>query len=228
MRHEGVGIGAFRAVISEVRRSSDSGVRSPWEISGERTELPLNADGPDLTCWQMHWWMYFGSKMPSLFCSFRRTLNILLLALPTTGFAECAPADVSYLFNLAKDDTQPHAVFLGQISQMQLVSETSARTKEGWQATHYDYLAVFSGLRGDRHGFTERTSGKVQIKAIEVEDLKTPFSLPPVGEEALLLFELTNAGWLMRAGGCGGLWVKIDNPKTISDARLCLANDGDC
>lgn len=172
--------------------------------------------------------MVYGLKMPT-FQNFWRTTSILFLsALPGASFAECAPDDIHYLFRLASEDAQPHAVFLGQFTQMQLMSEKSEHTKEGWQATYYEYSAVFSGLRGNRHGFTERTSGKVEVEAIEVEGLTIPFSLPPVGEEAIFFFELTDEGWLIRAGGCGGLWVKTNNPKITADAILCLANDGAC
>jgi len=148
--------------------------------------------------------------------------------MPFASFAECAPDDIRYLFRLANEDAQPHEAFLGQFTEMQLMSEKSEHTKEGWQATKYEYSTVFSGLRGNRLGFTERTSGKVEVKAIEVEGLSIPFFLPPVGEEAIFFFELTDEGWLIRAGGCGGLWVKTNNPKVIEDAIFCLANDSEC
>lgn len=151
-----------------------------------------------------------------------------MATLPSASVAECAADNIPYFFALAKKDAQPHGVFLGQISQLQLVSEKSAKTKEGWPATYYDYVAQFSGLRGNRQGFTEKASGKVQIQAIEVEGLSIPFSLPPVGEDAVFFFDLVDEGWLIRAGGCGGLWAKTRTPEIITDAILCLANDGAC
>lgn len=158
-----------------------------------------------------------------------RALGVACISVfPGSGLAECAPDDIRYLFRLAMEDDRPHGAFLGQITDMKLLSQRSGRTKEGWEAIYSEYAARFVGSRGRSTGFDDPVAGDLRIMAIDVPGLSIPFFLPPIETEAVYFFEVTGGAWLLRSGGCGGLWATTNKPDVLADALKCLANDGAC